>query len=145
MPELSFRGRRVAYLDQGTGVPVVLLHAGGSSGKQWLKTASFLDDRFRAVAPDLWGFGQTEGWTGEGNLTHDHQALLVVGIIEEVISGPVHLVGHSYGGATALRLALHRSDLLRTLVLIEPIATPLLKLAGEEDISASTSTWLRPS
>jgi pimeloyl-ACP methyl ester carboxylesterase len=133
MPELIFRGRRVAYLDQGTGVPLVLLHAGGSSGKQWVKTASFLRDRFRVIAPDLWGFGLTEGWIGEGSLTHDDQALLVARTIEEVTSAPAHLVGHSYGGATALRLVLQRSDLVATLILIEPILTPLLKLAGEDE------------
>src|SRR5919204_5636658 len=77
MPELIVQGRRVSYLDQGIGIPLVLLHAGGSSGKQWLK--------------------------------------------------------HSYGGATALRLALQRSDLLKALILIEPIVTPLLKLAGEHE------------
>jgi pimeloyl-ACP methyl ester carboxylesterase len=115
-------------------VPLVLLHAGGSSGKQWAKTASFLEDRFRVIAPDLWGFGLTEGWTGDDRLTHDHQALLVAAVIEQVASGPTHLVGHSYGGATALRLALQRGDLVRTLVvLIEPIVTPLLKLAGDEE------------
>lgn len=89
MPELTFEGRRVAYLDQGTGAPLVLLHAGGSSGKQWVKTAAFLEDRFRAIAPDLWGFGLTESWMGEESLTHDHQALLVARVIEEVASGPV--------------------------------------------------------
>jgi pimeloyl-ACP methyl ester carboxylesterase len=129
--ELTFEGRRVAYLEQGAGVPLVLLHAGGSSGKQWAKTASLLENRFRVVAPDLWGFGLTESWTGEESLTHDHQALLVARVIEELASGPAHLVGHSYGGATALRLVLRRKDLVRTLVLIEPILTPLLRLAGE--------------
>lgn len=133
MSELILRGRRVAYLEQGRGVPLVLLHAGGSSGRQWTKTASLLEDRFRVIAPDLWGFGRTEGWTGESNLTHDHQALLVATVIEKVVSGPAHLVGHSYGGATALRLALQRKDLVQTLILIEPILTPLLKLAGEEE------------
>lgn len=97
-----------------------------------MKTASLLEDRFRVVAPDLWGFGLTESWTGEESLTHDHQALLVAAVIEEVALGPAHLVGHSYGGATALRLALRRKDLVKTLILIEPILTPLLKLAGEE-------------
>jgi lipase len=134
VPELIFHGRRVAYLDQGTGVPLVLLHAGGSSGKQWVKTASFLSDRFRVIAPDLWGFGLTESWSGQENLTHDHQASLVARVIEEVATGPAHLIGHSYGGATALRLALHRNELVKTLILIEPILTTLLKLAGEEEI-----------
>ena len=134
MPELTFQGLRVAYLDQGGGVPLVLLHAGGSSGRQWVKTASLLDDRFRVIAPDLWGFGRTEGWTGKESLTHDHQALLVARVIEEVALGPAHLVGHSYGGATALRLVLRRKDLVKTLILIEPILTPLLRLAGEEKV-----------
>ena len=119
MPELILRGRRVAYLEQGLGVPLVLLHAGGSSGKQWVKTASLLEDRFRVIVPDLWGFGRTEGWTGERSLTHDHQALLVARVIEKVVSGPAHLVGHSYGGATALRLGLQSKDLVKTLILIE--------------------------
>ena len=134
MPELNLRGRRVAYLDQGQGAPLVMLHAGGSSGKQWLKAAAFLQDRFRVIAPDLWGFGLTEAWTGEESLTHDHQALLVAAVIEHVAAGPAHVVGHSYGGATALRLALQRQHLVRSLILIEPIVTPLLKLAGEDEV-----------
>ena len=69
MPELALRGRRVAYLEQGRGAPLVLLHAGGSSGKQWIKTAAFLADRFRVIAPDLWGFGLTEAWPGDERLT----------------------------------------------------------------------------
>lgn len=133
MPELIFQGQRVAYLDQGAGVPLVLLHAGGSSGKQWAKTASLLENEYRVIAPDLWGFGLTERWMVEGSLTHDHQALLVAEVIAKVASGPVHLVGHSYGGATAVRLVLQQKDLVRTLILIEPILTPLLKLAGDEE------------
>jgi len=133
MPELIFQGRRVAYLDQGAGAPLVLLHAGGSSGKQWAKTASLLENEYRVIAPDLWGFGLTERWMGEGSLTHDHQALLVAEVIAKAASGPVHLVGHSYGGATAVRLVLQQKDLVRTLILIEPILTPLLKLAGDEE------------
>jgi pimeloyl-ACP methyl ester carboxylesterase len=69
MAELIVHGRRVAYLDQGAGVPVVLLDAGGSSGKQWMKTASFLTNRFRVIAPDL-----TEPWRGEGSPIRDHAA-----------------------------------------------------------------------
>jgi pimeloyl-ACP methyl ester carboxylesterase len=132
--ELTFQGRRVAYLEQGAGPLLVLLHAGGSSGKQWAKMAGLLEERFRIVAPDLWGFGGTEGWPGKESLTHDHQALLVARVIEEMASGPAHLVGHSYGGATALRLVLQRRDLVKTLVLVEPIVTPLLRLAGEEKV-----------
>lgn len=132
MGEIDIEGRRVSYLEYGTGEPIVLLHAGGSSGKQWVKTAGLLKDRFRVIAPDLWGFGGTESWSGEQELTHDHQAFLVAGVIEHLCKEPAHLVGHSYGGATAVRVILRNRALVRTAVLIEPILTPLLKVAGEE-------------
>jgi pimeloyl-ACP methyl ester carboxylesterase len=145
MAEISIEGRRVSYFECGSGTPIVLLHAGAGSGKQWLKTARLLEARFRVIAPDLWGFGDTENWSGEHELTHDDQAFLVVGVIEHLCKEPVHLVGHSYGGATAVRVILRNRELVRTAVLIEPILTPLLALAGEESTFASTSTWPRLS
>jgi pimeloyl-ACP methyl ester carboxylesterase len=140
------RGRRVAYLDQGAGVPLVFLHAGGSSSKQWAKTASFLSDGFRIIAPDLWGFGGTDAWPGTTALTHDDQAHLVVSVIEDAGVGAAHLVGHSYGGATALRLAVGQRDRVKTLTLIEPIVTPLLKhmspLSQPEAVATSIRRFL---
>ena len=133
MAQLTIDGRHVSYLEYGSGAPIVLLHAGGASGKQWAKVGALLEARFRVIAPDLWGFGGTEHWSGEQELTHDDQALLVAGVIEQLCKQPVHLVGHSYGGATAVRLMLGNMALVRTAVLIEPILTPLLRLAGEED------------
>ena len=41
--------------------------------------------------------------------------------------GPIHLVGHSYGGAVALRFAMQQPERLRSLVLIEPVAFHLLR------------------
>ena len=134
MPEIAVEGRRVSYSERGTGASVVLLHAGAGSGRQWEKTGRLLEDRFRVIAPDLWGFGGTEGWRGDQELTHDHQAQLVARVIEHLRAEPVHLVGHSYGGATAVRMMLHDGKLVRTAVLIEPILTPLLRLAGEEQL-----------
>lgn len=134
MGEVRIEGRRVFYSESGSGPPVVLLHAGGSSGKQWTKTARLLEPRFRVIAPDLWGFGGTESWSGEQELTHDHQAALVVGVIGQLCETPVHLVGHSYGGATAIRAMLQDRNLVRTAVLIEPIVPFLLKLAGEAQL-----------
>jgi pimeloyl-ACP methyl ester carboxylesterase len=133
MAQLTIDRRHVSYLEYGSGAPIVLLHAGGASGKQWAKVGALLEARFRVIAPDLWGFGGTEHWSGEQELTHDDQALLVAGVIEQLCKQPVHLVGHSYGGATAVRLMLGNMALVRTAVLIEPILTPLLRLAGEED------------
>ena len=70
--------------------------------QQWVKTAHLLEARFRVIAPDLWGFGGTERWPADQVLTHDHQALLVARVIQDRCKERVHLVGHSYGGATAM-------------------------------------------
>lgn len=119
------------YTDAGDGPPVVLLHAGGSSSAQWRKISPSLQDRFRLLAPDLIGFGETGSLPSGINLSHDRQARLVLDLVAHIADAPVHLVGHSYGGATALRLAIDYPSLVDSLVLIEPIVTPLLRLAGE--------------
>jgi pimeloyl-ACP methyl ester carboxylesterase len=131
MAEAIIDGRRVSYLATGSGTPVVLLHAGAGSGKQWAKISRLLEARFRIIAPDLWGFGGTESWSGEHELTHDDQAYLVSELVSSLCEEPVHVVGHSYGGATAVRLILSKREAVRSVVLIEPILMPLLSLAGE--------------
>ena len=124
----------IHFSDIGAGDPIVLLHAGGSSGKQWRKVNEFLLDRFRLIAPDLIGFGETAEWAGEGELTHDIQADAVAQIIDKSCDGSAHLVGHSYGGATAVRLCRSRPERIASLVLIEPIVTVLLPQAGEQEL-----------
>ena len=131
MAKVSIEGRRVFYFECGSGAPIVLLHAGAGSGKQWTTTARSLELRFRVIAPDLWGFGGTESWAGEAELTHDHQAALVADVIRRLCNEPVRLVGHSYGGATAVRLMLRNRELVQSAVLIEPILPSLLESAGE--------------
>jgi lipase len=130
MPTLLHEGRSVAFADSGDGDPVVLLHAGASSGRQWEKVAAQLPPRYRLLAPDLIGFGDTPAWDEPRELTHDDQAGVVRALVEQRAGSPVHVVGHSYGGATAIRFVLAVPDLVRRLVLIEPVVMPLLAQAG---------------
>ena len=131
--DITIDGKHVACLECGAGPTIVFLHAGASSGRQWAKTAALLEPRYRILAPDLWGFGATDAFSGAAELTHDHQARLVAAVIEQLCDAPVHLVGHSYGGATAVRLMIGRPQLLRTCVLIEPVLMTLLKRGGDDE------------
>lgn len=131
------------YTDEGDGPPVVLLHAGGSSSAQWRKIAPALQNRFRLLAPDLIGFGETGSLPGGIVLSHDRQARLVLDLVAHIADAPVHVVGHSYGGATALRLAIDYPSLVDSLVLIEPIVTPLLREAGEIRLHEELETVAR--
>lgn len=131
MWKIDFKGLSAAYRIWGAGTPAVLLHSGGSSGAQWEKVAHELSGQCRMIAPDALGFGDTQPWPQPGALTHDLQAELVGRIVLSQVDGPVDVIGHSYGGATALRLAALRPELVRSMVLIEPVVSCLLKDAGD--------------
>ncbi len=130
MPTLDANGTTVHYGDVGTGDPIVCLHSGGSSGAQWRRMAGHLDHQWRVLSIDHYGMGGTSAWPGPAALTHDDEGELVAELIA-AIGQPAHLVGHSYGGAVALRMAVTKRAALASLTLIEPMAMPLLEQAGE--------------
>jgi pimeloyl-ACP methyl ester carboxylesterase len=134
---LDFRGLRAAYRTWGQGAPLVLLHGGGASSALWTKVAETLGDDRRLIAPDLLGCGETASWPERDVLTHDLQAELVAHVLGEAGAGMTDVVGHSYGGATAVRLAINRPDRVRSLVLIEPILTCLLREAHDPSYEES--------
>ncbi len=129
MPEITVDGTKVSYLEAGGGSPVILLHSSASSKAQWQDLCSRLEGRYRVVAPDLYGYGDTGEWPGAGPLGLAEEARLVSALAAR-LDGPFHLVGHSYGGAVALRLALEGRFELSSLTLVEPVAFYLLRGAG---------------
>jgi len=125
MPVVEVNGAKVAYVEAGRGEPVVLLHCTGGASTQWQALSASLQARYRVLAPDLHGYGDTDPWPGRGPLTLADEAAIVAALIDEG-GAPVHLVGHSYGGAVALRAALEQPDRVANLVLIEPASFHLL-------------------
>jgi pimeloyl-ACP methyl ester carboxylesterase len=132
--------------------PVVLIHCSGSSGAQWRALAASLSDRYHVLAPDLIGYGGSAPWTSRAGFCLAQEAAPIRSLIGR-LERPVHLVGHSYGGAVALHIARTRPELLSSLTLIEPSAFHLLRggdaidTAGLEeimqvaaDVSASAAT-----
>jgi pimeloyl-ACP methyl ester carboxylesterase len=114
---------------------VLLLHCSGSTGAQWRSLAGKLAGRLRVITPDLIGYGTSAPWAGRAEFCLAQEAAGIrslIGLLEE----PVHLVGHSYGGAVALHIARTRPELLRSLTLIEPSAFHLLRGGDEFDIAA---------
>ena len=96
---------RVSYREAGTGNAVVCLHASASSSAQWRPLMDRLAGRFHTLAADLYGSGRSPAWPGERPLWLADEVALLEPVFEA--AGPrFHLVGHSYGGAVALRAAL---------------------------------------
>jgi len=110
--------------------PVILLHSSGASGAQWRTLAAQLSARYRVVAPDLYGYGSTGPWPGNGAFSLAHEAELVLALLDQV-GAPAHLVGHSYGGAVALHVARAHADRVRSLAVYEPVAFHLLAERSE--------------
>jgi pimeloyl-ACP methyl ester carboxylesterase len=104
---------------------VLLLHCSGSSGAQWRSLAEALGARYRAIAPDLIGYGTSAPWTGGRSFFLANEAAPIRAMLGR-LGEPVHLVGHSYGGGLALHLARTRPEFFRSLTLIEPSAFHLL-------------------
>ncbi len=123
---LEINGARIAYRVSGSGIPLVLLHSSASSGGQWKSLVDQLGEGFQAMAPDLFGYGASDPWPGDRPLTLADEAEIVTALVGE-LETPFHLVGHSYGGAVALRVALNNPGRIAKLVLIEPVAFYLLQ------------------
>jgi len=136
MAHIIHDGSTVAFKVTGSGSPVVLLHSSAASGAQWRAIAEVLARRHTVVTPDLIGHGGSDPWTGDGPMTLEDEVARIAAVIDEVNGScphPVHLVGHSYGGAVALRLAATRPHLIDSLVLIEPVAFHLLSTGSMAD------------
>jgi pimeloyl-ACP methyl ester carboxylesterase len=111
-------------IDTGAGaLTVVLLHSSMSSKSQWRGLVDTMRCASRVIAPDLLGYGAAPmPDTAAGFGLHTEVRRLQALLQERVPSGPLHLVGHSYGGAVALRLALALGTRVRGLTLYEPTA-----------------------
>ncbi len=107
------------------------MHASGSSGGQWRNLAAELAPGHRFLTPDLYGHGRSDFWPDPESLRHDHQANLVRRVIEHAAVEEIDLVGHSYGGATAIRFTLEYPECVGRLVLIEPMMACFLREADE--------------
>jgi len=106
---------------------VVALHCSLGSGRQWAKLAAELGRGHQLIAPDLSGFGSHQGRV-DLPVTLAEEAEQLGDRLDEA-NGPIHLIGHSYGGAVAFRIATMSPwrERIRSLTLIEPVLPTLLR------------------
>jgi pimeloyl-ACP methyl ester carboxylesterase len=124
-------GRKLAYREEGSGPPVVLVHGSPGDGRSWARVTPHLRGRFRLLLPDLPGSGQSDG-LADGAAGRAAAKGAAVATLVDSCDVPVVLAGHSYGGNIALQAALKaRPGAVERLVLFEPVFFRALQLVGD--------------
>jgi pimeloyl-ACP methyl ester carboxylesterase len=114
-------GYDISYIEVGEGIPLVCVHGTLGDFRVWSPVMGPLSQRHRVISISLRHFFP-EHWDGVGtDYTIAQHVADVVGFIEALGEGPVDLMGHSRGGHIAFRVAQQRPELLRRLVLAEPV------------------------
>lgn len=155
---VTVNGKDIFVSETGTGAPVLLLHGGGPGAaglSNYSRNVEPLAERFRVIVPDLPGYGRS----AKGVDQHDPFGYLadqIRGLLDALGIDQAHLVGNSYGGSCALRLALDAPGRVDKLVLMGPggvgttrgLPTPGLKsllayYSGDGPSLAKLRTFIR--
>ena len=130
MPTLAIDDRTLSYDESGSGPIALLIHGSPGNANAWSRVAKLLVQRFRVIAPDLPGYGETTPQPAGQDPDVAHASELIEALIRHV-GPPAVLAGHSYGGVVALSIALRRKVEVGAVVLLEPVAMPILAMAGD--------------
>jgi pimeloyl-ACP methyl ester carboxylesterase len=130
---LDLNGAKIYYEEQGSGIPIVLVHGGFTSSARWAPTVPSLADAFRVITPDSRGHGNSDNPSGElsyPQLADDVAALIAeLGLVRPIVGG------YSDGGQVTLEFGVRHPGVARGLVV--GAAYPDFARSGIRDINAA--------
>ena len=119
---VTVAGKPIFVAEAGSGAPVVMLHGGGpgaSGVSNYSRNIDALAHQFRVIVPDMPGYGRSAKGVDQSD-PFGYLADMIRRLIDELGIATAHLIGNSYGGAAALRLALDTPHRVDRLVLMGP-------------------------
>lgn len=130
----------------GEGEPLLLLHGLAGSTGNWVELLPDLLGRHRVLSVDLPGHARS-GRLGRNATTADFAAA-VGAVLEAEETGATRVLGHSFGGLVALRLAGSRPELVRGLLLVSPAGIATVSRQARTVVAAATTIrpgrWVAP-
>jgi len=122
----------------GQGPAVILLHSSLSSARQWLPLVAMLNKDHLVINFDILGYGQAEDVIDGDNYDFSVEIKRIKQVINELVpTQKYHLVGHSCGGAIALKMAVAEPDKILSLSLYEPVAFHLFEEGSDAQKQAN--------
>jgi pimeloyl-ACP methyl ester carboxylesterase len=116
MSYLELHGERIAYRDAGSGEALLLIHGMAGSSATWRAVIPELAKRYRVVAPDLLGHGESAKPRGDYSL--GAFAAWLRDLLDELGISQATVVGQSLGGGVAMQFTYQHRDYCQRLVLI---------------------------
>jgi pimeloyl-ACP methyl ester carboxylesterase len=116
MKFLELHGDRVAYREAGAGEALLLIHGMAGSSATWRAVLPQLSKKYRVVAPDLFGHGESAKPRGDYSL--GAFAVSLRDLLDDLGIARATVVGHSLGGGVAMQLTYQHRDYCQRLVLI---------------------------
>jgi haloalkane dehalogenase len=124
---LPVLGKQMAYVEQGSGDPIVFLHGNPTSSYLWRKVMPALVDRGRCLAPDLIGMGDSDKLSpsGPGSYRFVEHRTYLDGLLEELgVDRDVVLVVHDWGSALGFDWAYRHQRAVKGIAYMEALIAP---------------------
>lgn len=118
MPKITIKGRKLHYLDQGKGYPIVFGHSYLWDSHMWRPQVEKLSTHFRCIVPDLWCHGQSSDASLEGTYPISAMADDYYELINALEIDRFSMIGLSVGGMIGVELALKYPDALDSLAIM---------------------------
>lgn len=132
----SVQGIEAVGSDQGAGDPLLLIHGWGGGSSHWRLMWPELATRYRCIAPELPGWGDSE--KPAAPYTFAWYADWLAALLESRSAAPAYVAGHSMGATIALVLAQRHPRLVRKLALLNPV------LRGSDGLKKRARTLSMP-
>lgn len=113
---MTLHGDRVAYRDEGSGEVLLLVHGMGGSSDSWSGVIPLLATKYRVIAPDLLGHGESD--KPRGDYSVGAFAVLLRDLLDALDIHRVTVIGHSLGGGIAMQFAHQHRQYCKRIVLI---------------------------
>jgi pimeloyl-ACP methyl ester carboxylesterase len=129
VPTIQANGVELFYEVTGSGDPMVLVHGSWVDQNSWATVVPGLAESFQVLTYDRRGHSNSERPDSQGSVHEDADDLAA--LLEAVDLPGAHVITNSYGGNIAMRLAVKRPQLVRSLAMHEPPIFALL--AGDPE------------